>query len=329
MGQTHTSSSSGTYIAHVVEADIRPVNDQVPSVETKDHNDSLIAQVNSKTVENADLKRSDYRKRNSKKNRHGSNDLFIHHYLEEARKKTQERNMNSKPSVMHTTGLQNTTNGSKPNPRSNNQISRSLHVSKSSSGMSNEVNSRAKVQSLKTRNNNKPVEPKESYTSDTSRQIAIGQRVDFSKLAGLRWIPTGKMFIDSTTKVDSEPPNGSNEDSHNHMNASLFNDKMTSVHISSGLALQRQMTSVHISSGLALQRQMASADNTSGPRDYEILFQPLFDEYFNPPPCAISPDPVAVAAPRPVDPAGSHLSTTIDQDVPSASTSPTNQEIQF
>ncbi|GKB76323.1 hypothetical protein Tco_0943218 [Tanacetum coccineum] len=31
-------------------------------------------------------------------------------------------------------------------------------------------------------------------------------------LAGLRWIPTGKMFTDSTTKVDSEPPNGSNDD---------------------------------------------------------------------------------------------------------------------
>ncbi|GJV73981.1 hypothetical protein Tco_1493976 [Tanacetum coccineum] len=32
------------------------------------------------------------------------------------------------------------------------------------------------------------------------------------KLVGLRWIPTGKMFIDSTTKVDGEPSNGSNED---------------------------------------------------------------------------------------------------------------------
>ncbi|GKB22564.1 hypothetical protein Tco_0861965 [Tanacetum coccineum] len=29
---------------------------------------------------------------------------------------------------------------------------------------------------------------------------------------GLRWIPTGKMFTDSTIKVDSEPPNGSNDD---------------------------------------------------------------------------------------------------------------------
>ncbi|GJV89709.1 hypothetical protein Tco_1533647 [Tanacetum coccineum] len=63
-------------------------------------------------------------------------------------------------------------------------------------------------------------------------------------------------------------------------------------------------------------------------KDYEILFQPLFDEYFNPPPCAVSLDPVVVAAPIAVDPAGTPSSTTIDQDVPSASTLPTNQEIQ-
>nr|GFD04966.1 hypothetical protein [Tanacetum cinerariifolium] len=64
-------------------------------------------------------------------------------------------------------------------------------------------------------------------------------------------------------------------------------------------------------------------------KGYEILFQPLFDEYFNPLPRAVSPDPVAVATPRVVDPVGSPSSTIIDQDVPSASTSPTNQEIQF
>ncbi|GJW69871.1 hypothetical protein Tco_0126788 [Tanacetum coccineum] len=216
--------------------------------------------------------------RNSQEEPYGSNDMAHNHYLEEARKKTQERNRNSKPSVMHTTSLQNTTNGSKPNPRSNNQISRSLPVSKSSCGMSNgvslvdhsrnsssfsdskhfvcstchkcvfnanhdncitkflkEVNSRAKVQSPKTRNNTKPVEPK-SHTQKPSRQIAIGQRFSpkkssvvhekpntprsclrwkptgrIFKIAGLRWIPTGKMFTDNTTKVDSEPSNGSND----------------------------------------------------------------------------------------------------------------------
>nr|GEZ08719.1 hypothetical protein [Tanacetum cinerariifolium] len=46
-------------------------------------------------------------------------------------------------------------------------------------------------------------------------------------------------------------------------------------------------------------------------KDYEILFQPLFDEYFNPLPRAVSPDPTAVAAPKAVDPAGSPSSTTI------------------
>ncbi|GJV03108.1 hypothetical protein Tco_1336677 [Tanacetum coccineum] len=32
------------------------------------------------------------------------------------------------------------------------------------------------------------------------------------KTYGLRWIPTGKIFTSSTTKVDSEPTNGSDED---------------------------------------------------------------------------------------------------------------------
>ncbi|GJV46627.1 hypothetical protein Tco_1431163 [Tanacetum coccineum] len=77
--------------------------------------------------------------RNSSKESYGSNDMAHNYYLEEAKKKTQDKNMNLKPSVMHTTSLQNTTNGSKPKPRSNNQTSRSLPVSKSSCGMSNGV----------------------------------------------------------------------------------------------------------------------------------------------------------------------------------------------
>ncbi|GKA14470.1 hypothetical protein Tco_0694116 [Tanacetum coccineum] len=187
--------------------------------------------------------------RNSQEEPYGSNDMAHNHYLEEVRKKTQERNRNSKPSVMHTTSLQNTTNGSKPNPRSNNQLSRSLPVSKSSCGMLNgvslvdhsrnsssftdskhfvcitchkcvfnanhgncitkflkEVNSHAKVQSPKTRNNNKPVVPK-SHTQKHGRQISIEQRFSPKKSSAvhqtlldlvLRWIPQDK--------VDSEPP---------------------------------------------------------------------------------------------------------------------------
>ncbi|GKD14915.1 hypothetical protein Tco_1199322, partial [Tanacetum coccineum] len=32
------------------------------------------------------------------------------------------------------------------------------------------------------------------------------------KSVGLRWIPTGKLFDSCTSKVDSEPPHGSNVD---------------------------------------------------------------------------------------------------------------------
>ncbi|GJT30774.1 retrovirus-related pol polyprotein from transposon TNT 1-94 [Tanacetum coccineum] len=52
--------------------------------------------------------------------------------------------------------------------------------------------------------------------------------------------------------------------------------------------------------------------------DWDSLFQPLFDEYFNPPTIVVSPDPVA-AAPRAVSIADSPVSTSIDQDVPSTS----------
>nr|GEY04254.1 hypothetical protein [Tanacetum cinerariifolium] len=52
-------------------------------------------------------------------------DIF---YREEARKKTQERVRNSNTSVIPSTRLQSTANGSKPKPKSNNPTSRSLPV---------------------------------------------------------------------------------------------------------------------------------------------------------------------------------------------------------
>ncbi|GJU31226.1 hypothetical protein Tco_1174815 [Tanacetum coccineum] len=78
-----------------------------------------------------------------------------------------------------------------------------------------------------------------------------------------------------------------------------------------------KMTPGYISSRLVQNSVSPTTYIPPSKRDYEIMSQPLFDEYFNPPPCAVSPDPVAVAALRPVDPVGSPLSTTIDQDVPS------------
>ncbi|GJV83067.1 hypothetical protein Tco_1522965 [Tanacetum coccineum] len=99
----------------------------------------------------------------------------------------------------------------------------------------NEVNSRAKIQSHKTKNSNKPVDQK-SHTQKPGRQIFIGHRFSPNKTSavsdktsprsdlrwkpigrifksvGLRWIPIGKLFDSCTSKVDSELPHGSNVD---------------------------------------------------------------------------------------------------------------------
>ncbi|GJU55644.1 retrovirus-related pol polyprotein from transposon TNT 1-94 [Tanacetum coccineum] len=56
-------------------------------------------------------------------------------------------------------------------------------------------------------------------------------------------------------------------------------------------------------------------------KDWDILFQPMFDEYFNPPPSVASPVP-SVVAPEPVDPTGTPSSTSIDQDAPSLNNNP-------
>ncbi|GJX32612.1 hypothetical protein Tco_0242467 [Tanacetum coccineum] len=64
--------------------------------------------------------------------RYSSNDMVHNHYLDEAKKKTQESGRNSRPSVMPSAKSQSTTNGSKPKPRSNTQTSRNWPTSKNS-----------------------------------------------------------------------------------------------------------------------------------------------------------------------------------------------------
>ncbi|GJR43109.1 hypothetical protein Tco_1311212 [Tanacetum coccineum] len=87
-------------------------------------NQSVVRQPNAFKSERAQMSKQ----RNSSKNmpRFSSNDMVHNHYLDEARKKTQERDGNSKTSVMPSARFQTTVDGSKPKPRSNNQTSRSL-----------------------------------------------------------------------------------------------------------------------------------------------------------------------------------------------------------
>ncbi|GJS11258.1 hypothetical protein Tco_0368054 [Tanacetum coccineum] len=58
--------------------------------------------------------------------RFSSKDMDHNHYLDEAKKKTKERDRNSKTSLIPPARFQSTADGSKPKPRSNNQTPRSL-----------------------------------------------------------------------------------------------------------------------------------------------------------------------------------------------------------
>ncbi|GJR94208.1 hypothetical protein Tco_0266382 [Tanacetum coccineum] len=213
--------------------------------------------------------------RNSHKESYGSNDMVHAYFLEDARKITQDKTRIPSHKDMASTRAHCTPNACTPKPRNiyrSSPVSKCsggmsngeplVDHSRNSSffldskqlvcsichkyifntnhddcitKILNKVNSRAKVQSPKIRNNN-PVEPK-NHTHKPGRQNGIGQRFSLNKSSAvhekphtprsclrwkptgrifktvrLRWIPTGKVFIDSTTKVDSEPPNGSNDD---------------------------------------------------------------------------------------------------------------------
>ncbi|GJY22970.1 hypothetical protein Tco_0396628 [Tanacetum coccineum] len=213
--------------------------------------------------------------------RYSSNDIVHNHYLEEAKKKTQEHSRNSRNFSDSKHFVCSTCQKCVFNANHDSCVTKFLK----------EVNSRAKV-------------------------------------------PTGKIFTSSTTKVDSEPPNGSKEDITNqceseralHVSVDISENRasrnfdlmiiiMTSVHISSGLVLhqmmsdhnssdlapQRQEMSVeNVSSGLVPQGQKASDYDNSGPvpprqnvvptaektdspyQGLEFLFSPLIEEYYTP-----------------------------------------------
>ncbi|GKC21413.1 retrovirus-related pol polyprotein from transposon TNT 1-94 [Tanacetum coccineum] len=101
---------------------------------------------------------------------------------------------------------------------------------------------------------------------------------------------------------------------------------MASEQFSSGLTLQ-SITLGTPSSGLLPNPVPQPRYDPPTKNDWDILFQPMFDEYFNPPPSVVSLVQ-ATADLRPVDPAGSPSSTSIDKDAPSPSISSTQAQEQ-
>nr|GEZ36150.1 hypothetical protein [Tanacetum cinerariifolium] len=235
--------------------------------------------------------------------RFSSNDMVHNHYLEEAKKKTQERSRNSEPSLMSSARSQSMANGSKPKPRSNTQTSRNWSASKSSFATTKtvpiaehprnsrndscvtkflkEVNSCAKVPSNKTTNKNKPVE-QISVAKKPERQIPKGYSFSIKKTfvvyektmtprSCLRWKPTGRIFKTvglkwiPTGKIFVSITTKVDNDPPNGLNADITN--------------QYECEQILDVSAGTLN---LSADKTAtSQQELDLLFGPLYDEFFN------------------------------------------------
>ncbi|GKD00397.1 hypothetical protein Tco_1170671, partial [Tanacetum coccineum] len=108
---------------------------------------------------------------------------------------------------------------------------------------------------------------------------------------------------------------------------------MASEHSSSRPALH-EMTPATISSRLMPNHPPSTPFIPPSRIEYDLLFQPLFDELLTPPPSVDHPAPEVIAliskvvAPKPAVSTGSPSSTTINEDAPSPSNSQTTPETQ-
>nr|GEX16385.1 histone-lysine N-methyltransferase, H3 lysine-9 specific SUVH4-like [Tanacetum cinerariifolium] len=284
-----------------------------------------------------------------------SNDMVHNDYLDEDKKKTQERHINSKTSVMTLARFQSTTDDSKPKPRSTNHSYRSLPISKSScvtittmpksnhskspssfsdptrffcstcnkyvfnanhyaciTKLLKEVNSRAKIQSHKTRDRNKPVDQK-SHTQIPGRLIFTGHTFSPNKTSavyekisprsdlrwkptgrifksvGLRWLPTGNLFDSCTSKTESEPSHGSNVDISNiheckqtldlSAGTSINVSKEQSFDVSAGILWNVNKENLRPRNTMSTEVPSTDTIVMTSMIELESLFDPSFDEY--------------------------------------------------
>ncbi|GJT77103.1 hypothetical protein Tco_0674474 [Tanacetum coccineum] len=178
--------------------------------------------------------------RNSSKNmpRFSSNDMAHNYYLEEAKKKTQDKNRNLKPREMPSAKTHNTPNACTPKPRSNKQKSRNWRASKSYEetlkAMQKADHSRIPssfldfkhfvcstcqkcifnanhdaciTKFLKEVNSRAKIQPNKTinisavHEKTTRLDLPLGETLSrIFNTAGLKWVPTtGKTFTSSTT----------------------------------------------------------------------------------------------------------------------------------
>ncbi|GJU22359.1 hypothetical protein Tco_1155701 [Tanacetum coccineum] len=186
-----------------------------------------------------------------------------------------------------------TADDSKPKPRSNNQTSRSLPVSKSSRVTITAVPKADHSKSYSSFSDSKQFVCSTCHKFSPNKTSAVYEKTSprsdlrwkptgrIFKSIGLRWIPTRKLFDSYISKIDSEPPYGTNVDIPN-----IHECKQT-LDVSAGTSINVQKEqSLDLSAGSLcnvnkenLRKFIKQTVTTSN--ELDLLFGPLFDEYFN------------------------------------------------
>ncbi|GKC05306.1 hypothetical protein Tco_0996916 [Tanacetum coccineum] len=223
-----TSSRSGNYLIHVVDADIRPVNDQMPFAEINSNTtpdstymshrggeidqDAGQYQVKSPLL-NAELFKMKDMVEKEVYNELSNRFLQLKKHcisLEISIQQKEESFKSNKPCK----------NQDSPEFREFfeiNQLKAQLQAKNSTIN-----NLKKKIKNVHEKSNEAKIF--KGYRISSNKSSAVHEKPNtprsclrwkptgrIFKIAGLRWIPTGKMFTDSTTKVDSEPINGLND----------------------------------------------------------------------------------------------------------------------
>nr|GEX98131.1 hypothetical protein [Tanacetum cinerariifolium] len=170
-----------------------------------------------------------------------------------------------------------------------------------------EVNLCEKIQSHKTRDRNKPVDQKRQiitgHTFSPNKTSNVYEKISprsdlrwkpmgrIFKSVGLRWLPTGKLFDSCISKVESEPPHGSNID------ISKIHEFKQTLDLSAGTSINvSKKQSLDLSAGIiwnvnkenlrprnTMSTEVPSTDTIvmTSMIELESLFDPSFVEYFD------------------------------------------------
>nr|GFB96844.1 hypothetical protein [Tanacetum cinerariifolium] len=111
-------------------------------------------------------------------------------------------------------------------------------------------------------------------------------------------------------------------------------DELTAMASEQSRPALNEMTPGTINSGLVPTFSPSTSYVPPSQNDWDLLFQPMFNELLNPPPSVVNQTPEAIAPiaevipPGYVDSTGLPSSTTVEQDAPSTSNSPKPTETQ-